>query len=64
MLTNIVELNNDNYVVIDMDSGTVLGTNLVLVQVPDEDTLEEILNSDSEAFDYGQEHGVPLTVDL
>lgn len=44
---------------IDLDTGTVLGTNLVLVNIPDEE-LEDILSSDSYAREYGAEHGIPV----
>lgn len=64
--TNVSGLNNDDYAVIDKDTGTVLGTNLALVRwdlIPEE-TREEITASDSAAWDYATEHGTPLhTVD-
>ena len=63
--TSVQSLNNDDYVVIDLDSGTVLGTNLVLVSFPeDEQEREELLNSDTTAFNYGIEKGVPIFVEL
>jgi hypothetical protein len=54
---------SDNIMVIDLDTGTVLGTNLVLVYVP-YPSIEEICSSDSAAFDYGKRHGYPLLVDV
>lgn len=53
---------NEDYAVIDLDTGTVLGTNLVLVRMPthQEDAVEDILSNDSIAFDYGQHNGLPL----
>src|SRR5690606_14313810 len=49
------------YAVIDLDTGTVLGTNLRLVEMPlDPADQEEILSSDSAAHDYAQEFGIPL----
>lgn len=60
---NINALPGD-YAVIDLDTGTVLGTNLVVVQMPDENVTpghtELILSSDSEAWDYGNRNGLPL----
>lgn len=60
--TNIIDLNNDDYVVIDKDTGTVLGTNLALVcwNVIPEETRYDITSSDSAAWDYATEHGIPL----
>lgn len=43
-------------VVIDLESGTVLGTSLVTVSVSDE-KLEELMSSDSEARAYGKKYG-------
>jgi len=52
--------------VIDKDTGTVLGTNLVACLIPDEDAtpgaMEEILSSDSAAWEYAEQNGVPLFV--
>lgn len=61
-VTNIMDLNNDDYAVIDKDSGTVLGTNLALVcmnNIPDE-TREDILTSDSAAREYAEDCGDSL----
>ena len=50
-----------NYAVIDVDTGTVLGTNLRLVEMPlDAEDQERVLSSDSDARGYAQEYGVPL----
>lgn len=47
--------------VIDMDTGTVLGTNLRVCLVPEtEDQMEEISSSDSAAWDYADSNGHPL----
>lgn len=52
------------YAVIDMDTGTVLGTNLRLVRMPQNEAIsEEVLSSDSAAHDYAREHGVSLYFD-
>lgn len=59
----IASLTSPRIVVIDLDTGTVLGTNLVLVYASEE-TEERILNSDSEAAEYGVMFGKPLLVDL
>ena len=62
---NLVELNSRKFAVIDMDSGTVLGTNVCLVPWPeDEGKLESLLNSDAEAFDYATEYGIPVYADV
>jgi len=62
------DLNNDKYVVIDLDTGTILGTNLMVVAlsaVPE--NLRDILTgerdaSDSEIADLGLEYGNHLWV--
>ena len=64
-MENLVDLNSDDYMVIDMDTGTVLGTNLVIVPVPaSEEEIETVSSSDSAAFDYGETYGIPLLVDI
>ena len=61
--TNIINLNNEEFAVIDLDTGTVLGTNLVLVRIPEDETLQEdILSNDSIAWEYANENGIALTV--
>lgn len=56
----------DCFAVIDMDTGTVVGTNLRLVNfaaLPPE-TEEEVLSSDEAAYQLGKEKGkVLLTLD-
>ena len=63
-LENIRDLDEDEFMVIDLDTGTVLGTNLVIAPVPHDGmtpgALEDILSSDSAAFDYGEHNGFPL----
>jgi hypothetical protein len=59
----IASLGTKRAMVIDLDTGTVLGTNLVLAYVS-EAVEEEILDSDSEAREYGRMFGQPLLVDL
>lgn len=60
---NIQDLNNDDYAVVDMDSGTVVGTNLVYVPVPsDPDLIEEIYSSDNAAYDYAIENGKSIVI--
>lgn len=52
----------DNKMVIDMDTGTVLGTNLVLVDRPEDKVLYyEVLSNDSVAWDYGDKNGVRIS---
>lgn len=61
-VTNIMDLNNDDYAVIDKDSGTVLGTNLALVRwstIPEE-TREDMMSSDAVAWAYAGEYGTPI----
>jgi hypothetical protein len=61
--TNIGNISQNNYMVVDKDTGTVLNLNLVLVPVPqDEGIYEEVLSNDSAAFDYAQENGIALFV--
>lgn len=55
--------NLPGFLVIDKDTGTVLGTRLVLVPTPDEDREQEILDSDHEAMCYAEKHGIPLFVE-
>lgn len=65
MQTNLKNLNTSDYVVIDLDTGTVLGTNLVVVSFPeDEEEREILLSSDSAAFNYGTQYGVPIFTEL
>ena len=65
MRTNINNLPAHEYAVIDLDTGTVLGTNLVLVKYPEtEEEQDMILSSDSAAWDYGREHGIDLTAEV
>ena len=61
-VTNIMDLNNDDYAVIDKDSGTVLGTNLALVRwstIPEE-TRDDMMSSDAVAWAYAEEYGTPI----
>lgn len=63
--TNITSLNNDDFAVIDLDTGTVLGTNVILVRIPaDVDLAEEISNSADAAWEYGTKEGIQLYADL
>ncbi len=63
--TNVKNLDSDIYAVIDLDSGTILGTNVVLVRLPeDEELMEEISSSDSAAWDYATENGIALTAEI
>jgi hypothetical protein len=59
--TGTTRLDDDHWAVIDMDTGTVLGTNVVLVRIPDdEDRWDRIQSHDATAWEYGQRHGIPL----
>jgi hypothetical protein len=53
---------NENLVVIDKDSGTVLGTNVVLVYVAS-GSMDDVLDSDSTAIEYAERHGRVLHVE-
>lgn len=60
--TNVSDLNNDDYAVIDKDTGTVLGTNLALVRwdIVPEDTKNNVLSYSGDAMDYGEHNSIPL----
>ncbi len=50
-----------DWAVIDLDSGTVLGTRIALVPLPtDDDWREAIQSSDADAIAYAAECGSPL----
>lgn len=58
-------LNNDDYVVVDLDTGTVLGTNLKAIKVSDLGmfNLEDLLSSDSIAVETAEVIGLPMLVE-
>jgi hypothetical protein len=57
-LVNVIDLNSDDYAVIDLDTGTVLGTNVALVKVTeDAEEWESLLSSDHAAVDYAYRQG-------
>lgn len=61
----LTDLNPDDYVVVDLDTGTVLGTNLQVVKVShlSMEEQDEIFEAgDSEVFEYASENGKPLFV--
>lgn len=63
-MKNVVDLSSQNYAVVDKETGTVLGTNVCLVPWPTDKALaEEILSSDSAAWEYAEEFGIPLLVE-
>jgi hypothetical protein len=55
-------LDEHTWAVIDMDTGTVLGTNIVLVPFPqhDEAWCDTITSSDSDALAHAEQHGITL----
>ncbi len=55
IFTRVIDLDPEDWAVIDLDSGTVLGTNLVLV--PARNITEDVMSSDSAAHDCGMKHG-------
>lgn len=60
-----METNETKYMYIDMETGTVLDTNLVLVPVPETEEESNLISlSQEDAFQYGQKVGIPVDVDL
>jgi hypothetical protein len=54
-------LDEGSWVVIDLDTGTVVGTNIALVRLPDDDEWREsVLCSDTLAVAHAEQHGIPL----
>lgn len=53
---------NPRVVVIDLDTGTVVGTNVVVAYVP-EHMEEEITSNDNAAVYHGSTYGIPLFVE-
>jgi hypothetical protein len=58
-MIDVRSLNKNKWAVVDLDTGTVLGTNVVLV--PYSDSMESA--SDSEVIGYAEENTIPLAVD-
>lgn len=58
------ELNDDEYVVVDATTGTILGTNLLLVPTPFGYDAESVAGgaSDSEIVEWATRYGVPIPV--
>lgn len=61
IIERIRNIDPSEFVVVDLDTGTVLGTNLVLV--PAIVVNDETLDSDSAAIETGNTFGIPLLVD-
>lgn len=62
----LADLNPKEYAVIDMDSGTILGTNLQIVKLShlSEDEEETFMDmNDAEAWDYAHDNGEHLFVE-
>jgi hypothetical protein len=57
-----VQTLDEHWAVIDLDTGTVLGTNIVLVPFPthDESWCDELTSSDSDALAHAERHGITL----
>ena len=51
-----------NTVVIDIETGTVLGANLLRVATVSDERLEELMSSDSEAREYAKKYGRPVVI--
>lgn len=62
MATDVRNLNDDEYVVVDLTTGTVLGTNVVLIKWC-KDQYESGL-SDEDAWNYATYHGIALSADV
>lgn len=62
-LMNVVNLSSDDYVVVDLDTGTVVGTNVVLVRLSDVDA-DLVDLSDSETIDVATENGIDLFTEV
>lgn len=52
----------DNFVVVDLDSGTIIGSNVRIIDVTDipDWKLEELSCDQSAAWDYAMAHGIPI----
>ena len=57
-----VQTLDEHWAVIDLDTGTVLGTNIVLVPSPthDEGWCNELPSSYSDALDHAERNGITL----
>jgi hypothetical protein len=56
------EVRGTGVVIIDMDSGTVLGTNLRMCYVPSH-MMDAVLSSDHAATQHAIDYGIPLFVE-
>lgn len=54
------DLNEGEWVVIDMTTGTVLGTNLVLCPLLDGGDADLLDGGDDDIFEYGDKYGQPI----
>lgn len=63
--TKLTSLKPEEFAVVDLDTGTVLGTNLKIVPMGmlSLTETEQISSSDSAAFDHAQQYGDDLFVD-
>lgn len=59
-MTKLDDLNEGEWVVIDMTTGTVLGTNLVICPVADWCETDLLDGSDDDIFEYGCSYGEPI----
>lgn len=59
---NIESVTGAGIVLIDKDTGTVLGNNVVMAYVPS-NLMEEVLESDTAAIAHGEVYGIPLFVE-
>lgn len=63
VLRNVQVLSSEDYVVVDLDSGTVLGTNVVLVRLSDLD--QDLVDlSDSETIAIADNNGLFLFTEV
>lgn len=58
----ISKVNGSGIFLIDKDTGTVLGNNVVMAYIRS-DIMSDVLASDSIAIDYAERYGIPLFVE-
>ena len=60
-LHSIRDLDPRRFAIIDRETGTVIGTDAVIVELPDDNkTYYEVLASDTSICEYADKYGAPL----
>ena len=60
-LHNVNNLNPHRFAIIDRETGTIIGTDAVIVELPDDNkTYYEVLESDTSICEYADKYGAPL----